>query len=160
MVLVYGEAAGNGRAARWIYQKHYLYCVTPSHNLFTKVVQRFWESGTFTVNRADCGAPRRHCTLNFEEDVLHHVEETPSTSTQTIVHVMGVPQSPIWEVLHEQQVHPYHPQRVHAMGPVDFARLANFCMWFLHQCVEEPQFPQQLLFTNECTFTRDAVLNS
>ena len=84
VVLVYGEAAGNGRAARRIYQ------VTQSHTLFVKVIQRLRERGTFTVNRADCGAPRRRRTPNFEEDVLHHVEETPSKSTRINARGMGL----------------------------------------------------------------------
>ena len=125
-----------------------------------KVIQRLQERGTFTVNRADCGAPRRRHTPNFEEDVLHRVEEIPSTNTRTIVCGMGVPHSTVWEVLHEQQLHSYHPQRVHAMGPGNFALRTNFCVWFLHCCVEETQFPWQILFTDECRFTRVTVLNS
>ena len=124
-----------------------------------KVIQRLQERGTFTVNRADCGAPRRRHTPNFEEDVLHRVEEIPSTNTRTIVCGMGVPHSTVWEVLHEQQLHSYHPQRVHAMGPGNFALRTNFFVWFLHCCVEETQFPWQILFTDECRFTRVTVLN-
>ena len=56
MVLVYGEAAGNGRAARRIYQERLPYRVTPPHTLFAKVIQRLRKRDTFTVNRADCGA--------------------------------------------------------------------------------------------------------
>ena len=26
------------------------------------------------------------------------------------------------------------------MGPIDFALSANFCIWLLHRCVEEPEF--------------------
>ena len=86
MVLVYIEAAGNGRAVHRIYQERYPHHVTPSHTLITKVIQWLWERRTFTINRADCYAPRSspHRTPNFEEDVLHRVEETLSTSTQTI----------------------------------------------------------------------------
>ena len=90
---------------------------------------------------ADCGVSSRRHTPNFEENILHLVEETQSTSTRTIVRGMGVLHSTVWEVLHELQLHPYHPQRVHAMDAADFALHANFCMWFLHCCVEEPQFP-------------------
>ena len=156
MVIVYGEAADNGRAARWIYQEHYPHFVTPSHTLFAKIIQQLWDKGTFTVNRADCGAPRRHCKPNFEKDLLHCFEETPSMSTRTIARGMGVPHTTIWEVLHEQQLHPYHPQRIHAMGPADSAPHANFCTWFLHRRVEEPQFPRQIFFTEESRFTRDS----
>ena len=53
-VLVYGEAAFNGRATHWIYQERY-----PSHNLLAEVIQRVRERGTVTVNRADYDAPRR-----------------------------------------------------------------------------------------------------
>ena len=88
MMLVYGEAASKGRAARPLYQERYSHHVTASHTLFAKVIQRVWETGNHTINRADCGAPRRRRTPNFEEDVLHRVEETPSTSTRTIARRM------------------------------------------------------------------------
>ena len=90
MVLVYDEAAGNGRAAHRIYQERYPHRVTPPHTLFAKVIQRVRERGTFNGNRADRGAPSRRRTPNFKEDLLHCVEETPSTSTRTIVRGMGV----------------------------------------------------------------------
>ena len=99
-----------------------------------KVTQRLRERGTFTVNRADCGASRRRHTSIIEEDVLHRIEETPLTSTRTVERVMGVSHSTVWKVLHEQQLLPYHPERVHGMGPPDFALCATFCMWFLHHC--------------------------
>ena len=99
------------------------------------------ERGTFAVNRADCGVPMRRRTANIEEDTLHRVEQTPSGSfcmsskysTQLII-TKGYMQ---WflPILH----------------------CVNFCMRFLHRCVEEPQFPRQILFTDECRFT---VLNS
>ena len=103
-----------------------------SHTLLAKFIQRLQEGGTFTVNRADCGAPRKHLTPDFEEDLLHHIEETPSMGSCTIVHGMGVPHSTIWEILHVQQLHPYHPQMVYAMCPANFACRTNFYIWFLH----------------------------
>ena len=38
MVLVYGEAAENGKAASRIYQQCYPHRVNPSHTLFAKVI--------------------------------------------------------------------------------------------------------------------------
>ena len=160
MVLVYGLAASKGRAVRRIYHERFQHCLTPPRTLFAKIIQLLRESGTFTDNRIDWGAPRRRRKSNFEEDVLHRVEVTPSMSTRTIARGMGVPHSTVREVLHEQQLCPYHPQRVHWMGPADCALCANSCTWFLHCCVEEPQFPRQILFTEECRFARDAVFNS
>ena len=76
MVLVYGEAAGNGRVARCIYQQRYAHLVTLSLTLFRQSYST-GKRGTFTVNRADCGAPRKRCSPSYEEDVLHRVDETP-----------------------------------------------------------------------------------
>ena len=81
-----------------------------------QVIQRPRERGTFTVNRAYCGAPRRSRTPNFEE---HRVEES-----RTIAREMGVPHNTVCEVLHEQQLQPSRSQRVHVMGPSDFALCA------------------------------------
>ena len=66
-------------------------------------------------------------TPNFEENVLHGIEETPSTSTQTIARGMGMLHSTDWEVLHEHQMHPYHPQTVYVTGPADLTLRANLC---------------------------------
>ena len=77
--------------------------------------------------QADCGAPRRRRTPNFQEDVLHRIENTPSMSTRTIERRIGLLHSTVWWVLHEQQLHPYHPQMVHPMGAADFAVLITVC---------------------------------
>ena len=65
IMFVHGEAACNGRAARRVYQEHYPRRVTISHTLFAKVIQRLRKRGTFTVDRANCGTPRRRPTPNW-----------------------------------------------------------------------------------------------
>ncbi|PSN50223.1 hypothetical protein C0J52_07798 [Blattella germanica] len=112
----------------------------PSYSLFATVYQWASETGTFTPSRADCGAPRRRRTPEFEEDVLNLVEEDATASTRKIAGRLNVDHKAICRVLHEQQLHPYHPQRVQAMQKEDFGPRANFCRWFLHHCVDEPDF--------------------
>ena len=75
MVLVNGEATGNVRDAQGIYQERYPHRGSIAYPV-PKVIERLRERCTFTVNWANCGAPRRRRTINFEEDVLHRVEET------------------------------------------------------------------------------------
>ena len=41
------------------------------------------------------------------------------------------------------------PGRVHSMCPAGFALRANFCLWFVHRCVENPQFLRQTVFTDQ-----------
>ena len=46
------------------------------------------------------------------------------------------------------------------MQTQDFESRAHFCRRFLHPCMEKPDFPRQILFTDEAKFTREVVLNS
>ena len=63
----YGEARGNGRAARRLYQDRFPQRPTPSHTLFAVITQRLRERGTFTARRNACGAPRRLRTPELEK---------------------------------------------------------------------------------------------
>ena len=74
MVLVHGEASGNGRVVVRIYQERNPYPGTPPPTLFGKVIQWIRKRGTLNVNRTDCGTRRRRRIPNFEEDVPLHVE--------------------------------------------------------------------------------------
>ena len=83
VMLLYGEARCSGRAARQLYAERYPHRRTPSHSLFAIMYQRATETGTFTPCRANCGSPRLHRTPEFEEHVLHLVEEEATTSRPT-----------------------------------------------------------------------------
>ena len=39
------------------------------------------------------------------------------------VAILLFPHTRVWRVLHEQQLHPYQLQKVHALGPADFQQL-------------------------------------
>ena len=159
MLIIYGEVRRNGRAAQRIYEERFPHRRTPSHTIFVSLQQRLRETGTFQASKADCGVPRTRRTLNFEENVLQHLDENSSSSTRTTAHALDVPHTSVWRVLHEQQLHPYHLKKVRALDPVDVSPRAIFCTWFPHQCVDNPEFHSRILFTDEALFTKEAVLN-
>jgi hypothetical protein len=68
---------------------------------------------------------------------------------------MGTTQSTVWRVLHDNQLHPYHPQKVQGLCEEDFRRRVQFCQWILQRCLNEPHF----LSTDEALFTRDGFFN-
>ena len=68
MIFPYGEARGNGRAARRLYQDRFPQRPTPSHTLFAVIPQRLQVRGTFT-GRNNCGVTRRRRTPELEETV-------------------------------------------------------------------------------------------
>ncbi|KAJ8885010.1 hypothetical protein PR048_011206 [Dryococelus australis] len=110
MHLVYGAALGNAAEARRIYHK----CHTN---------QKF----TFTPN----GYPQ------FEEEVLHAFEEsTTTTSTRKVARQIGVDRCLVWNVLKDDELHPYHKQRVQALSPGDYPLRVAFCDWFLAELTQ------------------------
>ena len=45
------------------------------------------------------------------------------------------------------------------MRPEDFVPRVNFWRWYLHRCVDDPDFPRRILFTKEAMFTREGIIN-
>ncbi|GBM05154.1 hypothetical protein AVEN_197716-1 [Araneus ventricosus] len=55
---------------------------------------------------------------------------------------------------------PYHVQRVQELTQRDYPRRVEFARWFLQQSAVNPDFGATVLFTNECTFTREGAFNT
>ena len=87
MLIIYGEAGRNGRAAQRMYHERFPHRPTPSHTIFVRIQQRLRETGSFIPKRTDCGARQMRRTVDLEEN--------PSTSrpTRKIADVMNVSQS-------------------------------------------------------------------
>lgn len=111
------------------------------------------------MRKQDTGRPRSVRTPEFEEAVLTEFQDQPSTSTRQVAHNLGVDHSVVWRVLHEQLLHPYHLQKVQHLKVEDYPRRVQFCQWYLQRCIIQPQFPNMVLFSDECTFTREGILN-
>ncbi|KAJ4436133.1 hypothetical protein ANN_18760 [Periplaneta americana] len=148
---MYGRAAGN---AQCLYT-----CTAPI--ILTYVNHSLERSKTFTTDSGrqgslrpvhHVGRPRRTRTVAMEEEeVLTHVEQ-PSTSTREIAHTIGISQSSVWRVLHDSQLYLFHP---HGLRVDDFPRRVHFCKWIVDRCENEPNFLNNMLFTDEAQLTRD-----
>jgi len=69
---------------------------------------------------------------------------------------IGVSRMQVWRTLHEEDLYPYHDQRVQHLEPGDHAQHMDLCRW-------KPAHPELLsviLFTDEASFTRDGINNS
>jgi hypothetical protein len=54
------------------------------------------------------------CTLQLDEDVLQHFEKNPSTGTHTVGHAVSLNHHLVYNIVHEQKLHPFHQQKVQA----------------------------------------------
>ncbi|EFN63884.1 hypothetical protein EAG_08086, partial [Camponotus floridanus] len=63
------------------------------------------------------------------------------------------------KILKYNLLYPYHIQRVQALLPNDFHVRIAFCQWFLQTLVQIPQLLSLILFTDEASFSRNAIRN-
>ncbi|CAH1113854.1 unnamed protein product, partial [Psylliodes chrysocephalus] len=129
-------ADGNAREARLIYQKRFPNRVLSSAPTFSSLHRRLAETGSFKRAADIVGRPRAVRTPELEEAVLNAVEENLETSTRIIAEALNSTQSTVWIIIHDQQLYPYHIQRVQALLPRDFPQRINMCQWFLRKLAE------------------------
>lgn len=161
MVLVYGEAGQNSLAARRLYAARFPNRRIPNHTTFSSVVQRGRDTGKLMPNHGRDGGPGRpQRILEIEDQILNMAHENPSVSTRQVAReIPGVSQSTVWRILHEEQLYPYHTQRVQALQPEEYPQRIQFCEWVLEQEALNPEFLSDVLATDESIFTRNGVFN-
>jgi hypothetical protein len=114
MHFTYSLADGNSVVARRLYQERYPGRRCPDRKALVIIHRRLCERGNFGPRVANRGRPE------VEEDILNVVIETPGTSTRRVSTQVGVAHSTLWRVLREQQLYPYHLQRVQALSLQDY----------------------------------------
>lgn len=154
MVLVYGEAGQNSLAARRLYAARFPNRRIPNHTTFSSVVQRGRDTGKLMPNHGRDGGPGQpQRILEIEDQILNMAHENPSVSTRQVAReIPGVSQSTVWRILHEEQLYPYHTQRVQALQPEDYPQRIQFCEWVLEQEAINPEFLSDVLATDESKF--------
>lgn len=161
MLLIYGEVHQNSAAASRLYAERFPNRPRPIPQKFTALVIRARETGVLQTRPGRDGGPGRHQrTLDAEEEILNLVEEDPSSSTRKISRRVDVSNRIVWRTLRENQLYPFHVQKVQALQPEDHHLRLQFCRWFLQKHAEIPNFSSIVLATDEATFTRNGITNS
>lgn len=98
--------------------------------------------------------------MQTEEEILNLVEEDPTTSTWEIARQVQVSQHKVWKTFRENQLYPFHVQRIQALQPEDHPRRVQFCEWLLQQQRHDDNFTKTILVLDEALFTRNGMNNS
>ena len=160
MHLAYGAADESGRLPRQVYEDRYPNRRIPQHEIFVRMHRNLCERGSLRSNMQDTGRRRLTRTVNVAEQVLQSIEYNPNTSARAISLQLGVSQSSVWRILHEDREHPYHLQRVQLLQPDDYPKHVEFAEWFLQKGAVDSVFPVSVLFTDEASFIREGVFNT
>ena len=110
MIMCYGEARGNGRQARRIYEQRYPNRRHPHHTTFAAIHRRLGETGNLRP-RAVGGGRRDVRTPDFEDAVVERVTNEPSVSTRATARALNVSHMSFYRVLREYNLHASHLQK-------------------------------------------------
>lgn len=161
MYMVFGFCNGNANMAKEEYATRYPNRPRPSTNTFRRLDQRLRESGTFVPNYRNRGRPRERRTVQIEEQILDAVHEDPTSSTRQLSRELNIPSNTtVHSVLSENLLRPFHLTKVQPLYRNDNIQRTFFCNTILNRIHEEPNFLLRVLWSDECTFTRDGVFNS
>ena len=69
---------------------------------------------------------------------------------------IGVSRMQVWRTLREEDLYPYHDQRVQNLEPGDHAQRMDLFHWI----TAHPELLSVILFTDKASFTRDGINNS
>lgn len=159
MHFLYGMAHGNARAARRLYHERFPQRPVPNTQTFINIHARLCETGSFKKSTNPIGRPATVRTVQMEEAVLNEIERNPETSTRKIALLLNITHVTVWQILRDQQLYPYHIQRVQALLPRDLPQRVAFCTWLQNKIATNPGFLSQVLFTDEACFARNAIMN-
>ena len=120
MHFVYGFCDGNARAAVE-YQRRFPDRRIPSQSVFKRIHQTLRDTGS--LPSVSVQSEREVVrTINTRKNILQMVQRSPRLSTRRIASHIYVSRMQVWRTLHEEDLYPYHDQRVHHLEPGDHAQ--------------------------------------
>lgn len=120
----------------------------------SKIVIKFENHGSIEdrrkINKGSLKEVRRH--KNFE-NIQRFLEANPRSSTRTIAQNLGISQYAVWKNLKKMHYKPFKIRRHQELLERDFERRRNFCFDMMETLNENRNMLNNIVFTDECTFT-------
>ena len=154
MHLVYGFCDGSANKAVEEYRRRYPERRIPSRSVFTRVHQTLRDNGCLpsVAVQSERQMGRK---IHTRENILEMVQRSPRLSTRRLASRIGVSHMQVWRTLREDNLYPYHDQRVQHLEPGNHAQRMDLCHWVkAHR-----ELLGVILFTDEASFTRDGINN-
>lgn len=159
IIIIYGETGGSINRTYRVYRQRYPNRRRPSYNCIRDVVFRLADTGVLLPNYEGRGRESTRRVLRAEEELLQVVERNPSVSTRVAARQVGVSRSTVHRIFRRNLLHPYHIQRVQELTENDRPLRVTFCTWFRQRVANDVHFCAKVLFTDECCFTRNGIIN-
>lgn len=148
----------NTNAAARLYQEKYPNRRQPSRQLFFKLNNSLQHYGAFTKPKREVPKPVVG-NENNRVNILAYLQWKPQASTREISRECNVSLGSVKRILKSEKLHPYRFSVGHALHAGDSIRRMQFCQFVLNQIQMNEDFPRQILWTDECTFTNNGIFN-
>lgn len=155
MLQVYYECNKNRRQAVRLYSDRFPNREVPQPCRFRRLDSNLRNYGAFKKPKRE----ERQFHGNVELDVLLNVQENPRTSTREIATNIGTSHEIVHKILKKHKFKPYLPQKVQALDENDRVRREQFCHFYLHMMQRVQLFYTKIIWSDECTFSNNGILN-
>lgn len=154
MYNVYIRSYRNSVAALQSYAELYPERRQPDRTIFRRISSHLNEFGTFKTVRN-----RRNIESANEINVLAQINLNPETSQRKIAGECNLSKTGVQKVLKKHKYHDFKFKPVQNLHPGDEERRLYFCRWFRNRLREDPDFPVQVIWSDETTFTNSGIFN-
>ncbi|GFV64897.1 uncharacterized protein TNCV_197091 [Trichonephila clavipes] len=94
------------------------------------------------------------------EDVIVYALAPPESSVRDISKACSYSKSTKWNILHTCGAYLYRPVLAQELMPGDQERHFDFCNFVLNTLDENPEFFNEVLWSDECQFSRQGTINT
>lgn len=150
----YGVARGIAREAARLYREYAerqqgpVVQRFPDHRVFVRLHNSFLEGVIPGFRGREPGRVNR----DNEDVIIEELRHDPTTSQRQMPRRMGIPKTTIQRIIRANKIHPYHYQKVQALKPEDYPKRIAFCREMLRRDREDPNFFDNVLWTDENRF--------
>lgn len=132
----------------------------PVLSTISGLITKFEQTGSV----ADIVRPTHHRRVRSVENiaaVAESVEEDPNLSISRRSQQLGISATSLWRILHlDLHLHPYKVQLVQKLERGDHEMRRVYADWVLEKQAENPDFSNQIFFTDEAHFHLGGYVNS
>ncbi|EFN60256.1 hypothetical protein EAG_00437, partial [Camponotus floridanus] len=150
---IIGEARSNYSLAERLYAQKFPNRRHPDRRTMQRLCTRAEQGILKRVRKKTGPAERKSVT------VLAAATVNPQISTRQIEKDHGIPKSTANRIFKSNKFHPYHIHMTQKLEEGDFPRRLGFCNWMQGQIDANPAFDEQVLFSDEATFTNRGDVN-
>lgn len=130
----------------------------PSQSCINRLKNKFKKYGSLE-NIKPTGRPKSTITEEKEIDVLARLEISPIKSVRKLGDEASISKTSAHEILMKHNYHPYKVRPIHRLLEGDAEKRMEFCQIMTEHLDNNPQFSENIIFTDEAIFYLNGRVN-